>query len=180
MKSGIQVVNPSDGNNQELYIQCKKRLQIYNQTTIDEYDKRKELLADLFKQVGKNSYVEPPFYCDYGKNITVGDHFYANYNCIMVDTAKITIGSYVKLGPGVHIYCANHPLDSELRKTGVEYFQEVKIEDNVWIGGNVTINPGITIGKNSVIASGSVVTKDIPENVLAGGNPCRIIRYLDK
>ena len=172
-------INPLDGSGKELYTSCKRLLTKYNQTTIEQYDKRKAMLSDLLAKAGADSYIEPPFYCDYGKNISVGTNFYANYGCVMVDTAKIIIGDHVLLGPGVHIYCASHPLDPTLRKTGLEYAMDVVIEDNVWIGGHVTINPGVTIGKNSVIGSGSVVTHDIPDNVVAAGNPCCILHPIE-
>ncbi len=161
-----------------MYENCKRRLAIYNATPIEQYEKRKELLVDLLGQVGEESYIEPPFYCDYGKQIMVGAHFYANYGCVMVDTAPIIIGDHVLLGPGVHIYCANHPLDHMQRRTGQEIMSEVVIGDDVWIGGHTTINPGVHIGKRSVIGSGSVVTHDIPSDVVACGNPCRVIRSL--
>lgn len=170
---------PSDQNShREQYHDCKKKLTTYNQTTIDEFDKRKELLKELLGKAGEDSYIEPPFFCDYGKNIQVGAHFYANYGCVMVDTGTITIGNHVLLGPGVHIYCASHPLDASLRASGMEYIEDVVIKDHVWIGGNTTINPGVVIGEGTVIGSGSVVTHDIPANVVAAGNPCRVLRKI--
>lgn len=120
----------------------------------------------------------PPFHCDYGKNIEVGENFFANYNCIILDVAKVTIGKNVMFAPNVSIYTAGHPIHPDSRNSGYEYGIPVTIGDNVWIGGSVVINPGVTIGNNVVIGSGSVVTKDIPDNVIAVGNPCRVIREI--
>ena len=176
-----RIISASDqSSHKECYHACKHQLAIYNQTTIEEFDKRKEMLKELLKDVGEDSYIEPPFYCDYGKNIRVGAHFYANYGCVMVDTGNITIGDHVLLGPGVHVYCASHPINALQRATGMEYVEDVVIGDHVWIGGNTTINPGVVIGEGSVIGSGSVVTHDIPANVVAAGNPCKVLRKIEK
>lgn len=152
----------------------------YNQTTNAEMSKRTELLTRLFKKVGETPYIEPPFRCDYGSNITVGDKFYANFDCIMLDCANIKIGDYVFFGPRVNIYTACHPIYAPVRNQQLEYAKEVTIGDDVWIGGNVTINPGVHIGNNVVIGSGSVVTTDIPDGVVAAGNPCRILRRISE
>uniref|UniRef100_UPI0032E9FDFA sugar O-acetyltransferase n=1 Tax=Tetragenococcus halophilus TaxID=51669 RepID=UPI0032E9FDFA len=117
-----------------------------------------------------------PFRCDYGTNIYIGDHFFANYDCIMLDVTLIEIGDHVLFGPRVVIYTPSHPLDEEVRSTGLEFGKTVKIGNNVWIGANTIVNPGVTIGDNTVIGSGSVVTKNIPANVTALGNTCRVIR----
>lgn len=122
--------------------------------------------------------VEQPFHCDYGSNIEVGENFFANYNLTILDVAKVVIGSNVQIAPNVSIYTAGHPLDPEARNSGYEYGIGITIGDNVRIGGNTVINPGVHIGSNVVIGSGSVVTKDIPDNAIAVGNPCRVLRYL--
>lgn len=150
----------------------------FNQTTVDELDQRSELLCNLIPNIGKQAYIEPPFYCEYGNYIKTGDNFFANLDCIFMDIAPITIGHNVLIGPRVGIYTANHPLDVDVRSKGVEYGQAVTIGDNVWIGAGAILNPGVTIGSNTVIGSGAVVTKDIPDNVLAAGNPCQVIRTI--
>ncbi len=139
---------------------------------------RNELIVKLLGSVGKNPWIESPFSCDYGYNITVGDNFYANTNCTILDCAKITIGNDVLIGPNVSFYTPNHPIDPDERKRGYERALPITIGDNVWISGSVTIIPGVTIGDNSIIGAGSVVTKDIPPNVVAVGVPCRIIREI--
>ncbi len=157
---------------------ARKLTKSYNETDVDEDSRRRQILSQLFGELGTDCYVEPPFRCDYGANISVGERFYANFDCVMLDVAKIRIGDHVMLGPGVHIYTACHPIDAAVRNTDLEYAKEVCIGDDVWIGGNVTINPGVHIGNNVVIGSGSVVTGDIPDGVVAAGNPCRIIRRI--
>lgn len=137
-----------------------------------------EYLGKLFAHMGKECYIEPPFYCDYGTNIHVGDYFYANTGLIVLDQCDVIIGDHAFLGPRVNIYCACHPIDAMIRNTGVELGKPVTIGDNVWIGGNTVINPGVTISSNVVIGSGSVVTKDIPDSVIAAGNPCKVIRLI--
>ena len=154
-------------------------LKLYNATFLKYTERRKELLGELLGSVGENAYIEPNFFCDYGYNIKVGDNFFANYECIILDVCEVKIGSDVLLGPRVSIFTACHPLDPETRRSGLEYGRPVEIGDNVWIGGNSVINPGVKIGRNAVIGSGSVVTKDIPENCVAVGNPCRVIRRLE-
>lgn len=163
-----------------------KVLRANAKTTYEKYnfdrtltkDERMGLLTSLFKHIGANVTIEAPFYFDYGLNIFIGDNFFANHDCIFLDVAPITIGNNVLLGPRVSLYTAGHPTDFETRKSGLEFGLPITIEDNVWIGGNTVINPGVTIGENSVIGAGSVVTKNIPANVVAVGNPCRIIRHL--
>lgn len=157
---------------------CKKLTALYNQTTLEDKDYRRELLVKLLEHVGENVYVEPPFRCDYGCNISVGDNFYSNYDCIIIDVAKVKIGNNVMFGPRVGLYTAGHPIDAEIRNSGLEFGHPITIGDNVWIGGNAVINPGVTIGGNTIIGSGSVVTKDIPDHVIAVGNPCRVLRKI--
>lgn len=141
---------------------------------------RKKLFRKLFAQTGDNFLIENTFICDYGFNIYWGENAYANFNCIFLDAAPIYIGKNVMLAPAVKIFTATHPIDHELRNSGIEFAKSITIHDNVWIGGGAIINPGVTIGENAVIGSGSVVTKDIPPNVVAAGNPCKIIRIIDK
>lgn len=140
---------------------------------------RKEtLLRQLLGAAGSKFHIELPFRCDYGYNIRVGENFYANYNCTILDCAPVTIGANVLLAPNVSLFTAGHPLHAEPRGQEYEYAFPITIGDNVWIGGNVVVNPGVTIGDNVVIGSGSVVTKDIPANVVAVGNPCRVVRSI--
>lgn len=150
----------------------------YNATTEEDADVRKRLLAELFGGTGENIYIEPPFRCDYGGHITIGENFYANYDCIILDVNKVTIGRNVKFGPRVCVYAAGHPIDAALRRSLLEFGKPVTIGDDVWVGGNAVINPGVTIGSGVVIGSGSVVTKDIPAGVVAAGNPCMVLRAI--
>lgn len=157
---------------------AKKILRAYNDSSPDEPEKRVLILKELFTAAGAGIEIEPPFYCDYGYNISVGRQFYANHNCVILDGATVAIGDNVFLGPAVQIYTATHPLAVEERDLGLEAAVPVTIEDSVWIGGGAIINPGVTIGRGTTIGSGSVVTRNIPPNVLAVGNPCRVIRSL--
>ena len=150
----------------------------YNATTEDEAVVRKGLLSELFAKMGENIYIEPPFRCDYGSNISIGENFYANYDCVILDVNRVTIGYNVKFGPRVCVYTAGHPIDAGVRRSLLEFGKPVAIGDDVWVGGNAVINPGVTIGSNAVIGSGSVVTKDIPGGVIAAGNPCRVLRQI--
>lgn len=134
------------------------------------------IFQTLLGHIGEDFWIEPPFYCDYGKHIHIGEHFYANCDCVMLDVCDITIGDHVFLAPRVCIYTAAHPIDAGARNSGLEYGKPVTIGSSVWVGGNTVINPGVTIGDNVVIGSGSVVTRDIPSGVVAAGNPCRILR----
>lgn len=159
-------------------LKARKLVQEFNLSEPEDLAKRTELIGRILGKVGKNAYIEPPFRCDYGSNIEIGDDFYANYNCIVLDVAKVTIGNNVMLAPNVAIYTAGHPIHPESRKSGYEYGIPITIGDNVWIGGNVVVNPGVNIGDNAVIGAGSIVTRDIPDNAIAVGNPCRVVRYI--
>lgn len=159
--------------------ECKKRLARVNDLDRWEYDK----ITQAIKEVIPNSqsiFVIPPFYCEYGTHITTGNNFFANYNCVMIDVAEIKFGDNCMLGPNVSIYTAGHPIHPDTRNSGYEYGMEVIIGDNVWIGGSVTIVPGVHIGNNVVIGAGSVVTGDVPDNVLAAGNPARVIKEISE
>ncbi len=172
---------PYKASNEELFMdrQCSKELVFeLNALGPSQINKRNELLAKLLGKIGSNFYIEPPFRCDYGYNIEIGDNFYSNYGLIILDCARVTIGDNVLIGPNVGIYTAGHPLHHEMRRHEYEYAFPISIGSNVWIGGHVVINPGVSIGENSVIGSGSVVTKDIPSNVIALGNPCKVFRSI--
>lgn len=140
----------------------------------------RRLFCELFGSVGSHFLIEPPFSIDYGCNTYIGERFFANYDCIIIDVARVEIGDDVLFGPRVGLYTAGHPLDAQVRKEGLEYGRPIRIEDDVWIGGGVTVTGGVTIGAQSVIGAGSVVTRDIPAGVLAAGVPCRVIRPIDE
>ena len=172
---------PYKGFNDELVKErqdTKEVLYDFNLLRPSEIEKRNEWIGKLFGRVGKEFYIEPPFRCDYGYNISIGENFYSNYNCTILDCAQVTIGNDVLFGPNVSLFTAGHPIHSVPRNEGIEYAFPITIGNNVWIGGGVIVNPGITIGDNVVIGSGSVVTKDIPPNVIAVGNPCKVLKEI--
>lgn len=150
----------------------------YNCSDPADNDKRTQILKKLLGSMGENTYIEPPFRCDYGFNITVGKNFYSNFNLVILDPAPVVIGDNCFLGPDVGIYTAGHPIHPKIRNTKVEYAVKTTVGDNVWIGGKTVINPGVHIGDNCVIGSGSVVTKDMPPDTVCAGNPCRVIRKI--
>lgn len=154
-------------------------LQRYNQTSVTECDRRTQILQELFGQVGENPVITPPFHCDYGSNIFVGDRFYMNYGCVILDCNTVHIGHDVLCAPYVQIYTAYHPTDPATRLTGRELAASIRIGNNVWIGGGAIICPGVTIGDHTTIGAGSVVTKDIPAHVIAVGNPCQVVRSVE-
>lgn len=156
---------------------CRKILQRLNTVDRSDFDEIAKIVKELFGK-SEGAFVNPPFYCDYGSHIEVGKNFFANYNCIIIDVAKVRIGDNCQMAPNVAIYTAGHPVHPASRNTAYEYGIEVTIGDNVWIGGNTVIVPGVHIGSNTVIGAGSVVTKDIPDWVIAAGNPCRVIRKI--
>nr|CAI6802341.1 ASN_HP1_G0027470.mRNA.1.CDS.1 [Saccharomyces cerevisiae] len=151
--------------------ETKIKLHEYNTLSPADENKKSQVIRELLGSCTDNFIIEPPFYCDYGSNIYIGDNFYANHNLVIWMGPNIVIGDNVFIAPNVGIYTAGHPIDVERRLQGLEYAMPVTIRDNVWIGGGVSIIPGVNIGKNSVIAAGSVVIRDIPENVVAAGNP---------
>lgn len=168
---------------------------ISDETVMEEQKKTRKILRELntadpsdFERIGEiveqllgkshKAFINPPFYCDYGFHIEVGESFFANYNCMIIDVAKVKIGDNCQLAPNVSIYTAGHPVHPDSRNSLYEYGIGVTIGDNVWIGGNTVILPGVHIGSNTVIGAGSVVTKDIPDWVIAAGNPCRVIRKI--
>lgn len=170
--------NPGDPELVNERLNARRLTRLYNQTLETEGNQRTGLLKELFGSTGKNLFIEPAFRCDYGYNIHVGENFYANFDCVFLDVCEIRIGDNCLIAPGVHIYTATHPLNPNERVSGAEYGKPVSIGHNVWIGGRAVINPGVKIGNNVVIASGAVVTKDVPDNVLAGGNPAKILKQI--
>lgn len=154
---------------------CKE----YNLTDDTNYDLRKKMIQNFLGKTGDKLHIESNFRVEYGYNIEIGENFYSNYDCLLLDICPIIIGDNAMLAPGVHIYSATHPLDPKERNSGKEYGKPVKIGNNVWIGGRSVIAPGVTLGDNVVVAAGSVVTKSFPDNVVIGGNPAKIIKYIE-
>lgn len=156
---------------------CRKILQKLNFMDRSDFEGVQEVVKELLGS-SEGAVINPPFYCDYGSHIHVGKNFFANYNCTIIDVAKVIIGDNCQMAPNVAIYTAGHPVYPDTRNSGYEYGKEVRIGNNVWIGGNTVICPGVTVGNNCVIGAGSVVTRDIPDWTVAVGNPCRIIRTI--
>ena len=161
----------------EMSMNCRKTLQKLNFMDRSDLSGIRQVVKELLG-TSDNAVINPPFYCDYGSHIHVGKNFFANYNCTNIDVAKVIIGDNCQMAPNVAIYTAGHPVHPDTRNTAYEYGKEVRIGDNVWIGGNTVICPGVTIGDCCVIGAGSVVTKDIPSWTIAAGNPCRAIREI--
>jgi maltose O-acetyltransferase len=150
-----------------------------NETHDNEQELRERIIRELLGSADDAVWIEPPFHCDYGSNITLGSKVFFNFNCVILDPAPVLIGSNVLFGPAVQVYTATHPMSALERRTGREFARPVKVGSDVWVGGGAIICPGVRIGSRSIIGAGSVVTRDIPADVFASGNPCRIIRQLD-
>lgn len=159
--------------------EARRKVKIYNQTLETEEEKRKQLLKELLGSTGENIYMEPNIRFDYGYNTHVGENFFANFDCTILDVCEVRFGDNCMLAPGVQIYTATHPLHPTDRNSGKEYAKPITFGSNVWIGGSAVINPGVTVGDNVVIASGAVVTKDVPDNAVVGGNPARVIKKIE-
>lgn len=157
---------------------CKTLCHKYNSLLPNQIEEKISLIRELLGKVEEKFLIEPNFYCDYGYNISLGNNFYSNHNLVILDCAPIEFGDNVFIGPNCGFYTPEHPLDAETRNKGLEFAKPIKIGNNVWFGGNVTVLGGVTIGDNVVIGAGSVVTKDIPSNVVAVGNPCRVIKAI--
>ena len=170
-----ELYDSSEKRLMEMRIYARALLHTYNQTGYDK-QQRGIILKQLLASNGSNVDIQTPFFCDYGCHIEVGDNFYANFNCVFLDCNYIKIGDNVMLGPNVQIYTAHHPVIAAERIKGPELASAVMIRDNVWIGGGAIVCPGVTIGENTTIGAGSVVTRSVPSNVVAVGNPCRVIR----
>jgi len=153
-------------------------LRAFNSSSEGDDDERCRILGDLLGRVGSGVIIEPPFYCDFGKNIRLGDHVFFNFNCVVLDPGEVVVGNNVLIGPGVQLYTTTHPLEFIERRRWEEHTKPISIGDDVWIGGGTVICQGVTIGRRAVIGAGSVVTKDVPEGVLAVGNPCRVLRTI--
>jgi len=157
---------------------CKELCHQYNQLSPSCTEERGALLGRILGRTGERVCVLSPFWCDYGENITVGDDFFANHNLVILDGASVTFGDRVFIGPNCGFYTAGHPVDAERRGAGLEYAWPIRVGSDVWFGGGVQVMPGVTIGSDVVIGSGSVVTRDIPDHVVAAGNPCRVLRAI--
>jgi maltose O-acetyltransferase len=153
-------------------------LKAFNGTRDDEQEERARLLGELFGAAGRGLLIEPPFFCDYGSNITLGERVFFNFNCVVLDCAPVRVGPGTMFGPAVQIYAVTHPLGAAERRKGLESGRPVEIGSDVWVGGGAIILPGVRVGDGTVVGAGSVVTKDIPPRVLAAGNPCRVIREI--
>ena len=160
-------------------IRAKELCFRYNNLEPSKIEERKKLIKEILGSTKNNVWIESNFQCDYGYNISIGENFYSNHNLVILDCAKVEFGNNVFIGPNCGFYTAEHPLDVERRIKGLEYAKPIKVGNNVWLGGNVVVLSGVTIGDNSVIGAGSVVTKDIPKNTVAVGNPCRVIKKLE-
>ena len=175
MESG-KLYNATDERLQAQQKAANELVYDYNATRPAETEKRLELLGRIFAEVGEGCWIEPPLRANWGTHTHLGNHVYANFNLTLVDDTQVTIGDYVMIGPNVTISAAGHPIRPDLRREAMQFNFPVRIEENVWIGAGAIILPGVTIGENSVIGAGSVVTRDIPENVVAMGVPCRVVR----
>ena len=157
---------------------CKNLCQEYNETKYSDFEKRNELIKKIIKTTKNSFLIEQPFWCDYGYNIELGENFYANHNLVILDGAVVKFGDNVFIGPNCGFYTAAHPVNAKQRNEGLEYARPISIGNNVWLGANVVVLPGVTIGDNSIIGAGSIVTKDMPGNIIAAGNPCKVIREI--
>lgn len=177
MQKGL-IYNDFDEDLFQRRVVAKRLFRNYNKTDDEEVEKRQTIMSELFKKVGKSVWIEPDFRCEFGKNITIEDDVYINFGCVILDCAEVTIGKNTLLGPNIGIYAVNHVTDSEERINGGCYGKPVHIGKNVWLDGDVKILAGVSIGDNTIIGAGSIVTKDIPSNVIAVGNPCKVIRQI--
>lgn len=179
MLSG-ELYDPLDTQLSEERMRTRLLIKELNDTREDEPEERARILKELIPNAGSGLWLQPPFYCDYGSNMVVGEKVFFNFNCVVLDVMQVTIGSRTLFGPNVQIYTATHPADWKIRASGVEFAKPITIGEDVWIGGSAVICPGATIGDRTIIGAGSVVTKDIPSDVFAAGNPCRVIRSLTR
>ncbi|WP_315903251.1 sugar O-acetyltransferase [Photobacterium sp. TY1-4] len=168
--------DPSDPELMALRLEARLKTEAFNNTSAADTAQRTARIKSLLGSTGDNILVEPTFRCDYGENIHVGENFYANFGCVILDVAEVRIGQNCFIAPQVGIYTATHPIDPVERASGVEYAKPITIGDNCWIGGHATINPGVTLGNNVVVASGAVVTKSFGDDVVIGGNPARVLK----
>ncbi len=174
-----KMYDPLDSQLVEDRHHARSLFQKINALNEDSKTERNKLFYKLIKNAGENLWVEPPFYCEYGYNISIGDQVFFNFNCCILDVCPVIIGNHSMFGPNVQIYTATHPLEYKARNSGKEFAKPITIGQNVWVGGNATLCPGIVIGNNVVIGAGSVVTKSFPDDVFIAGNPARVIRPIN-
>ena len=172
-----ELYDPFDPELAQARERARDLFQTLNLTREHEQETRRRILIQLFGKGGESVWMQPPFFCDYGSNIQLGERVYFNFNCVVLDVCPVTIGDYTLFGPAVQIYTATHPLNAELRRKQ-EFGKPIEIGSNVWVGGGAIICPGVKIGSKTVIGAGSVVTRDIPDGVVAAGNPCRVMREI--
>ena len=178
MQSG-EIYNPEDNDIMEVQLKCLDRLYDFNQTRPTELDKRNAMLNEMFAEIGENCYIEPPLHANWGgRHVHFGKHIYANFNLTLVDDAHIYVGDHTMFGPNVVVATAGHPVLPEFREKAYQFNMNVHIGRNCWIGAGALIMPGVRIGDNTVIGAGSVLTKDVPPNVVAVGNPCKVLREI--
>ena len=175
-----EMYDPMDKQLVEDRIQTRLLLKTLNETAEDNPQQKNHIQQQLIPNASQDLWLQTPFYCDYGYNITIGERVFFNFNCVVLDVAPVVIGSRTMFGPNVQIYTATHPINHVERSSGREYAKPIVIGEDVWIGGSAVICPGVTIGDRSVIGAGSVVTKDIPTDSFAAGNPCRVIRKIEE
>jgi maltose O-acetyltransferase len=171
-----EMYDPLDKQLVEDRIRTRLLIKALNDTREDDTAQRSRIIKELLPDAAPDLWLQPPFYCDYGYNMKIAERVFFNFNCIVLDVAPVVIGSRTMFGPNVQIYTATHPIDHVERSSGREYARPIVIGEDVWIGGSAVICPGVTIGNRSIIGAGSIVTKDIPDNVIAAGNPCKVIR----
>ena len=174
-----QMYNPMDPLLVKEREEARLKFQEINAIPEDRKPERDLLFHDLMGKTKEKLYIEPPFYCDYGYNIKLGNNVFMNYNCCILDVMEVTIGNNVMLAPNVQIYTATHPLEAKARNSGREFAKPISIGNDVWIGGGAIVCPGVTIGNGVVVGAGAVVTKDVPDNVFVAGNPAKVIRQID-
>lgn len=175
---GSELYNPLDEQLTEERTHARLLLKRLNESAEVEKDLRESIVKELIPNSSGDLWIQPPFYCDYGYNLTIGKKVFFNFNCVVLDATFVTIGNRTLFGPNVQIYTATHPVNHLERASGVEYAKPVSIGEDVWVGGSAVICPGVSIGDRTVIGAGSVVTRDIPSDVFAAGNPCKVIRHL--
>jgi maltose O-acetyltransferase len=173
-----ELYDPLDKQLSDERLKTRLLIKELNDTREDQVEERNRILKELIPDARPGLWLQPPFYCDYGTNMKTGEKVFFNFNCVVLDVAEVSIGSRTLFGPNVQIYTATHPMDHRERALGLEYAKQIVIGEDVWVGGSAIICPGVTIGNRSIIGPGSVVTKDIPAEVFAAGNPCRVIKIL--
>lgn len=173
-----ELYNPADQVLTEERTKARLLVLALNESREDDPETRINILKELIPNAGPGLWLQPPFYCDYGSNMIIGERVFFNFNCVVLDVMHVRIGSRTKFGPNVQIYTATHPVDPIERASGLEYAKPIEIGEDVWVGGSAVICPGVKIGHRTIIGAGSVVTRDIPSDVFAAGNPCRVIRQI--